>query len=100
MVAAFKVEKNTSNSKYYITPTAALLNTYQAKDFPFCYTNLIVGCYNFSIKKFYQYIISKFDAKISIEKTYPYFKTYFNEKSKAEEFCKELNERAYQQQLV
>lgn len=97
---SYKVEKNTSNLKYYIAPTAYLLESYKPKFYPFYYTSLIVECYNFSLQDFYKYVISKYDAKIYIEKTFPYFKTYFTEKRKAEEFCKEINERIKERKLV
>lgn len=100
MAEYYKVEKSSSNLKYYITPTAHLLEIYEPKNYPFCYTNLIVECYNFSLRDFYKYLISKYDAKIHVEKTFPYFKIYFAEKRKAEDFCKEVNERIIERQLV
>lgn len=100
MAEYYKVEKHSSNSKYYITPTAFLFETYEAKNYPFYYTSLIVDCYNFSLCDFYKYLILKFDAKIAVEKTFPYFKILFNEKRKAEEFCKEVNERIAERQLA
>ena len=100
MAEYYKVEKHSSNLKYYLAPTAYLLETYEAKTYPFCYTNLIVDCYNFPIRDFCKYIISKFDAKIAIEKTFPYFKILFNEKRKADDFCNEINERMTERQLV
>lgn len=100
MVEYYKVEKNPINSKYYLAPTAHLLQTYEPRQYPFCYTSLIIECYNFFPRDFYKYLISKYDAKISVEKIFPYFKTYFAEKRKAEEFCKEVNERIRERQLV
>lgn len=100
MVEYYKVEKQVSNSKYYITPTAYLLQTYKPQQYPFCYTSLIVDCYNFPLRDFYKYIISKYNAKIYIEKIFPYFKIYFVEKRKAEEFCKEVNRLIRERQLV
>ena len=91
MAEYFKVEKD--DKHYVLLPTSYVIKNYEARVFPFCYTSLIVEAYNFSFKDFYKYIISKFDAKTSVEKQYPYFRIYFCEKKNADKFHKELNSR-------
>ena len=98
MAEYFKVEKD--DKHYILHPTSYVIENYEARAFPFCYTSLIIGAYNFSFKDFYKYIISKFDAKISVEKQYPYFRIYFCEKKNADKFHKELNSRIADQHIL
>lgn len=100
MADCFKVEKDAKGKNYLIVPTSHLLESYEASNFPFCYTSFIVDCYNFSLSDFYRYLISKFNAKIPVDKKYPYFKTQFPERSKAQQFCDELNSRMIERKLL
>lgn len=101
MAEYYKIEKNPKNTKYFlILPTALLLEKYQPTYTPFCYTSLIVSCYNFPLSDFFKYTIKKFDGKILVENEYPYFKVCFAEKRRAEQFCTELNERMESHMIV
>lgn len=97
MPELYKAERSKTNTKYYlIIPTSYLLENYRATSFPFCYTSLIVSCYNFPVRDFFKYVIQNFDAEIGIDKEYPYFQLRFLSKRTAEKFCNELNERAHE----
>ena len=98
MAEYFKIEKD--DKHYILHPTAYVIENYEAREFPFCYTSLIVEAYNFSIKDFFKYIISNFQAKVSVEKQYPYFKIYFCEKKNIDKFHKELNSKIEQRNLM
>ena len=46
MAEYFKIEKD--DKHYILCPTAYVIENYEAREFPFCYTSLIVKAYNFS----------------------------------------------------
>lgn len=90
-MAYFKVEKD--KTKYVLVPTAKMIQNYEAKILPFCYSSLILEAFNFSIKDAFKYFISKYEAVICFLKTYPYFKITFSRKLLADDFCIEVNKR-------
>lgn len=97
----FKIEKDPFNSKYYIiVPTSFLLLNYTSSNEEVYFSSLLIKCYNFSLRDFYGYLITKFHAKILIEKNFPYFKICFDRKIYAEDFVKEVNERMAQRSII
>lgn len=78
--------------EYTIGPTSkGLMALCDTKEFPHCFLSDIVKHYNFNLKDFFCYIISKFNATVHLLKDFPYFSISFPNKFDAQNFCKELN---------
>ena len=87
----FKVIKK-KNNEYYVSPPYTLLLNYNISQLPFDTNFIIYDFYNFNLIDFYKYIISKYNAQVAVQSTFPFFVFYFT-KENAILFAKELDER-------
>ena len=89
----FRIE--TKNNKNYVIPTSNyVLEHFDKKSFPYDSNWEIFCLFNFPPEDFFKYIISVYEARVEFKKDFPWVSFYFPSYIKAEQFKKEVEERA------
>ena len=89
----YKIE--TKNDKYYVIPTAeTVMENFNRFEMPYDSNWEIYKLFGFGPKEFIEYIISAYEAEVLICYEFPWIRFYFHKYSSAENFLKEVEERA------
>ena len=89
----YKIEEK--NGKYVVVPTAeTVMNNFNRFEMPYDSNWEIYKLFNFPPEDFIKYIISVFEAHVTIHYEFPWIRFYFNNYIAAEKFKNELETRA------
>ena len=89
----FKIEER--NDRYYVLPTAEyVLEKFDRFSFPYDTNWEIYRLFKYPPEQFCQYLVSQYRALVTFKNEFPFIDFSFSTYSTAEEFKKELEERA------